>query len=217
MPSLCSALCTVSTLGLLVFAGFAPQEVPKDAARAAAVPGLQRFSEGLTVGDLLSAWTAETGRKFIWRDGGGIRERRLILTAVPQYGAGDADFVYESMLVSVGLGLIPAGPPESKLFVVEDVERSAVPKSRARFVARENLGTLVRHPAQVFITAFPLQHLTRAMPQNEFGPPIQQLLTNRNIEFVSWTGSSMIVAGFGPTLAAVGELMSAIDVPSEKK
>ena len=39
-------------------------------AQASGGPSLKRFAEGLTVGDLLSAWTEETGRKFVVREEG---------------------------------------------------------------------------------------------------------------------------------------------------
>jgi hypothetical protein len=89
--------------------------------------------------------------------------------------------------------------------------QGSVAKSRARFVPKENLAGLVRHPAQLFVTAFPIEHLSRGQP--DLGNPVSQLLSNRNVETVSMTGTAIVVSGFGPTLAAIGEVMSAIDVP----
>jgi hypothetical protein len=210
MTSIASGICTVATLALVLGTSFCPvppQEAPKGAAGAT----LARFGDGLTVGDLLTSWTAETGRKFVWRDGAGIRERRLTVTGAPQYAAADADFVYESMLASVGLALVAAGPVDSKMFVVEDVERSGGLKQRARFVKSDQLGTLTRSPAQVFATTVQLKHASAGSVRNA----LTAILANRNVEFTMDVPSAnaMIVVGFGPTLATLNEMMTAINVP----
>ena len=71
-----------------------PSSPPQDAPKASGGPTLQRFAEGLTVGDLLTTWTAETGRKFVVREDGNIRQRRLTLDRPPQHAAADADYVF---------------------------------------------------------------------------------------------------------------------------
>jgi hypothetical protein len=209
MTSIGSGVCTVATLALVLTSSFCPVP-PQDAPKGAAGATLARFGDGLTVGDLLASWTTETGRKFIWRDGTGIRERRMTVTGAPQYAAPDADFVYESMLASVGLALVPAGPADSKLFVVEDIERPAGLKARAKFVSKEQLPTLVRSPAQVFATAIPFKNIRPETVRNA----VSQVFTNRNVEFsMEITPNTLLVVGFGPSLAAFNDLMTAIDVP----
>jgi hypothetical protein len=209
MNAIGSGLCTLAALALVLGTSFCPAP-PQDAPKGAAGATLARFGDGLTVGDLLASWTAETGRKFVWRDGAGIRERRLTVTGAPTYAAADADYVYESMLASVGLALVPAGPTDSKLFVVEDIERPAGLKARARFVPKEQLPTLVRAPAQVFATAIPFKHIRAETVRNA----VQQVFTNRNVEFSMELGpNQLLVVGFGPSLSAFNDLLGAIDVP----
>ena len=131
--SVARGLCVL----VLATSAFVPSSAPQDVPKTSGGPALQRFAEGLTVGDLLSTWTAETGRKFVVREEGGLRQRRLTLTAPPQYAAADADYVFESMLSAAGLALSPAGPADAKLFVVENVERPPDSRQRARFVSRD--------------------------------------------------------------------------------
>src|SRR5688572_20207970 len=66
-----SGLCTLAALARVLGTSFCPAP-PQDAPKGAAGATLARFGDGLTVGDLLASWTAETGRKFAWRDGAGI-------------------------------------------------------------------------------------------------------------------------------------------------
>jgi len=191
-----------------------PSSAPQDAPKTSGGTRLQRFAEGLTVGDLLSTWTAETGRKFIVRDEGGLRQRRLTLTAPPQYAPGDADFVFESMLQAGGIVLSAAGPADSKLFVVDDIGQSGGVKSRAPYVHPQDVRNLFRSPAQVFMTAFPLKHLKADHVRNA----VSQILTNRNVEFTMDipSANALIVVGLGSTVTAIGNLLSSLDVPGAK-
>jgi hypothetical protein len=193
---------------------FVPSSVPQDAPKTSGVPSLQRFTEGLTVGDLLATWTAETGRKFVVREEGNIRQRRLTLTGPPQYASGDADFLFESMLQAGGLVLSAAGPADAKLFVVEDVAQSPGVKSRAAYVHPQDVRNLFRSPAQVFMTAFPLKHLKADQVRNA----VSQILVSRNVEYTMEVPSAnaLIVVGLGPTVTAIGNLLSSLDVPGAK-
>jgi hypothetical protein len=207
MTSIGSALATVATIALLLGSAFAPVS-PQDAPKPT---GALSFGDGTTVGVLLTTWTAATGRNFVLRDGNGIRERRLMVTGTIHHAGPDADFVFESMLASVGLALIPAGPGDAKLFVVEDTDRSSAGlKSRARFVPQDQLSQLVRSPAQVFATAISFKHVRAETLRNA----VSQVFTNRNVEFsMELTSNALLVVGFGPSLAAFNELITAIDVP----
>jgi hypothetical protein len=209
MTSIRSALRSVSALGLVAGLGLVPA-APQDTPRSPAAPTLQRFADGLTIGDLLASWTAETGRKFVVREDAGMRQRRISLTAPPQYAPADADYVFESMLSAAGLALMPAGPADAKLFVVEGVDQSSGLKARARFVPRDGLAALVRSPAQVFSTAIPLKHIKVESLRNA----VSQVLTNRNVEFTMDipSGNALYVVGFGPTLATIAEMIEAVDV-----
>lgn len=208
MTSIGSGICTVATLVLVIGTSFCPlppQDAPKKTFAASA-----QFAEGITVGDLLKTWTEVTGRKFVWRDGSGVRERRLTVTGKLEYEPADADYLYESMLASVGLALVAAGPADAKLFVVEDIERPAGLKARARFVSMNELHPLVRSPAQVYATAITFRHIRAETVRNA----LSQVLTNRNVEFsMELTPNSLLVVGFGPSLAAFSDVIAAIDVP----
>jgi type II secretory pathway component GspD/PulD (secretin) len=208
--SLARGLC------VLVLAGSAlvPSSAPQDAPKPSGGPSLKRFAEGLTVGDLLSAWTEETGRKFVVREEGNLRQRRLTLTAPPQYAPADADFMYESMLQAGGIVLSAAGPADAKLFVVDDVGQSGGVKARAPYVHPQDVRNLFRSPAQVFMTAFPLKYLKADQVRNA----VSQILTNRNVEFTMDipSANALIVVGLGPTVTAVGNLLSSLDVPGAK-
>ena len=97
------------------------------------------------------------------------------------------------------------------MFVVESVEQPAQLKARARFVPRESLAGLVRSPAQVFATAIPLKNIKVDSVRNA----VSQVLSNRNLEFTMDipSANTLYVIGFGPTLAALSDLLAAVDVP----
>jgi hypothetical protein len=203
MSSFCSVIVTFSALLLLSAGATDPQQDP--GMTYAVSP------EGISVATLIADWSAQTGRKFVTRLDPSILERRLILTGKLQYAPADADYMFESIIASAGLALLPAGPKDSKLFTVEDTERPAGVKSRASFVHQDKLGALSRFPAQVFTTAIRLKHIKVEHVRNA----IQQVLTNRNVEFAMdlQAANALMVVGFGPTIAAVSELIAVIDVP----
>jgi len=201
-------------VAVLAASALVPSHAPQDTPKPSGAPSLQRFSEGLTVGDLLATWTAETGRKFVVREDSALRQRRLTLTGPPQYAPGDADYVFESMIQAAGIVLSPAGPPDSKLFVVEDVAQPLGVKQRAPYVHPQDVRNLYRSPAQVFMTAFPLKHLKVDAVRNA----LSQILSNRNIEFTMDmpSNNALMVIALGPTVTSIGNLLSTLDVPGAK-
>src|SRR5437870_942248 len=97
MSSICSGICTFATLTLLLCSD-APLAPPQEAPKQQDGMWSHQFAlEGVPVGVVLTDWTHETGRKFVWGEGNGLRERRLTITGELKWTAADADFAFESL------------------------------------------------------------------------------------------------------------------------
>jgi type II secretory pathway component GspD/PulD (secretin) len=165
----------------------------------------------VSLDELAKRWSETTGRNFTYAPQLG-RGPALVLTGAVAVKKADADYVFESLLVRAGFALVAIGPPDSKLFGVEQVENGRSLKQNAAFVAAGDLTGLARKPAQVFTTSFTLRNVVASAARAS----ISQLLANRNAEMATeiLSSNTLVVTAFGPTLVAVKGVVEAADRPA---
>jgi hypothetical protein len=196
-----------------------PSETPARTMSVAAVPASQnvtvRFGPGPTpIEEFLAVWSESTGLNLSYPENL-FRGRCMVGLGVTTINRSDLDFLFQSLLVRHGFALVPSGPPDAAIMAVEQIDQSRMLKQSACWVPRDEVPGLDRRPAEVFMTVFSLEHAQA----KDVRAPLNFILSNRNAEFVQDVPSSnsIVVVGFGPTLAAVHSLITAVDVPSALK
>lgn len=210
-------LLGILILGCLVLPLSAqPADLARKTLTVAPVPGTQsvtvRFGPGPTpLEEFLAVWCDSTGLNLSYAENL-FRGKSLVGLGVTTVNRADLDFLFQSLLVRHGFVLIPSGPPDATIMVVEQIDQCRSLKQSARWVSPEAVPELDRRPAEVFMTAFPLRHAQ----VKDLRMPLNNILSNRNAEFVSEVPSSnsLVVVSFGPTMAAIHSLITAVDVPS---
>lgn len=176
-------------------------------------PGKFRFEtgpEGISLEELLAAWTEVTGHRFSYHDADMRGKPKVRVSGDVEITRNDADHFFQSLIVQQGFALVRAGPPDADLYLVTFIPNSGVLKSSAAFVDREQIPSLSRRPAEVFATSFQLQHI-RA---DQLRTALTQIMTNRVAELMAETSpKSITVIGFGPTLASIDGIIRATDRP----
>lgn len=171
--------------------------------------------DGMTTEDLLTTWKEATEIRFTYSDVHFRGKPRIKLNGLVPIAKGDLDTFFEGILVSHGYALVPVGPTASNTFSVEPIESSRYLKSRATFIDGARVAECARFPARVFMTSIQLKEVEVGRARMA----VQQILTNRQAEFVQEVQSSncIVVTGFGPTVAAVAQLVKSLDQPVPEK
>lgn len=168
--------------------------------------------DGLAIESMLHKWTELTGRRFNFRESDLRGRGNVMVTADVTVKKENVDSFFQSLLIMQGFALIPLGPPEAELYSIEPVDSSRILKQTAKFVPREKLGSMTGNRGEVIMTSIQLKHVD----VNATRGAVQQLLSNRQAEFAQevLSNNSLIVVGFAPTVAALEQLLTVLDVPA---
>lgn len=166
--------------------------------------------DGVSLEDLVSLWSKQTGKTFNYMDSEFRGKPRVSVRGLVRLKKSEIDWFYQSLILTHGFALVPIGPPAADAWRFEFIANSPSLRQSARHVAPSDTAALSRHPAQVFACSFQLQHVSAEQIQRT----LSQILVNRNIECVQASSpKSVLVVALGPTLATVGEIVKATDRP----
>ncbi|MAG57498.1 MAG: hypothetical protein CMJ83_14495 [Planctomycetes bacterium] len=172
-------------------------------------------ADGLSLEDFLGVWSEATGQRFSWRHQEFRGRGNVIFSGLVPVRKEELDFLFQGILVTQGFALIPTGPPSSQLYKVESFESSRILKQRAPFVSRDKIQSLKEQPARVYMTSFALDQVDVQSVRSA----VQQLVTNRAAEHIAEIRDSntIVAVAFGPTLAAIDDLLKSVDRALPKK
>ncbi len=219
--ALCAVIVVVAIAagaGVAVSQNTTPtQRAPAKSAQQIALSGdgedvtLNVGAEGMLLEEMLAQWTATTGRRFAYPEGSRLRGVVVRVTGVVTVKKAAADAMLESILVGHGFCLEPIVPPEANVFRVESIAEGRAVRQNAPFVPQERLADLQAAPARVFMTFI----RTHGVDATTVCGAIQHCLSQRNAEFAFLLGTrGFLVVGFGPTLAAIGSVVDAMEAAS---
>lgn len=171
-------------------------------------------AEGTTFPELLKVWNEVTGNCFFHYENM-FRGKKFCAQGKVTLDEAQVHRFFQTLLVHNGFCLIPVGPPDGKAFVVSQIDQSRQLKQSATWVAADDVPKLAERPGEVFMTSITLQHV----PVSQVREAVNLILANRNAEFAHEVAgsNSVLIVGFGSTLANIHALLQEMDKPSPLK
>ena len=168
--------------------------------------------EGLTLAEAVEWAAKDTGKSFLFGTKRTLEAKTIFLAGIHRVRRDKLYEFWQSVFVTQGFAIIPMGPDGGEFLLVEAIDSSRILKQRARYVAVEELPGLQRRAGEVIMTTIALRHVQVANVRQA----VTLILQNRQAEFTQEVASAnaLIVVGFAPTVFAISQLVTAMDVPS---
>jgi hypothetical protein len=153
----------------------------------------------IALDELVARWSETTGRAFVYgarlHDGPVVR-----LVGESRAPRADADFLFESILLRAGYGLLPSGPPEARTYSIEHAAESRSPRADAPFVDPKDLDAYAKRPAQIVSTVFRVKNVSA----HALRSGLQRRSSPLNIESLDVAGDEDALAATGAAAALLG-------------
>jgi len=171
--------------------------------------------EGAHLEEVIALWSKSTGHKFSPFPNSYRGKASVHLEGVSYIKQEDVHWFFQDLIVGHEFALVPIGPKDAHTWRLEPFAASRMLKQRATFVPSSEVAALIREPARVFATSFTLKEALAS----DVARALQSVLSSRQVEFVQAVNSSntVIVYAFGPTVAAIAQLVKDLDQPLPDK
>jgi general secretion pathway protein D len=171
-------------------------------------------ADGISLEQLVKDAEANTGKTFVYSDAAaaGVKNKTVKMLGTAVVHRSQVFSLFQGILISQNLAMTPLGDEKNGIFLIETVDQPQNRlKQRAPFVHESNLAQYRHEIGTVIMTSIQLKHIKVDNVRNA----IQQILTNRNVEFTMdvVSANSLIVVGFAPSVYALAQVIAAMDVP----
>jgi general secretion pathway protein D len=170
-------------------------------------------ADGILLEQLVKDAEASTGKTFVYSDTAatGIKGKKVQMLGTAVVARDQIFSLFQGILISQNLAMTPLGDEKNGIYLIETVDQPRQLKQRAPFVHQTNLPQYRHEVGTVIMTSLQLKHIKVENVRNA----VQQILTNRNVEFTMdvLSANSLIVVGFAPSVYALSQVIAAMDVP----
>ncbi len=168
-------------------------------------------AEGITLETAVEWASTTTNRPFQYKDASFRGKPRIMMTGKVSIEKDRIFEFWQAIFATQDFAMIPLGPNDGDFIMLEPIDQSRNLKQRATFVPSDRLDEYRHRIGEVIMTTITLKHVEVQSAR----PAIQLLMPNRSVEFSQDvpTANAMIICGFAPTVFAVRELLTAMDIP----
>ena len=176
-------------------AGFLTFDFPKD---------------GLDFEEFVKEASRATGREFVY-DVRRIATKSFNMIGTKRVHEGDFFKFLQVLFFAHDMAVVPIGPPDAEVLLIEDIKTSSSSGSRAVFVPVDELEKRRHNAGEIIAASFPLKHITPAQAKNG----IQSFFPKDRWSFAQpiEESNSLLVNGFAPKLWKVYLEIKKLDVP----
>jgi general secretion pathway protein D len=170
-------------------------------------------ADGISLEELVRNAEANTGKTFVYSDtaAASVKNKKVQMLGTAVVHKSQIFSLFQGILISQNLAMTPLGDEKNGIYLIETVDQPRQLKQRAPFVHESNLKDYRHEIGTVIMTSIQLKHIKVENVRNA----VQQILTNRNVEFTMdvLSANSLIVVGFAPSVYALSQVIAAMDVP----
>ncbi len=151
-----------------------------------------------------------TGKTFVY-DARRINNKKINMIGQKILKQEDLVSFLQVLFFAHDMAIVPIGPPETEVLMIEDVKTSQSLKQRAVFVSREELEKRRRRVGEIIATTIPLRYI----PVDKAQRALNNIVQDHRAGFVHpiEESNSLLVANFAPTVWAIYQMILAMDVP----
>ncbi len=151
-----------------------------------------------------------TGKAFVY-DSRRIQNKKINMIGKKVLKREDLVSFLQVLFYSHEMAIVPVGPPETEVLMIEDIKTSQSLKQKATFVSLEELEQKRRRVGEIVATTIRLRYI----PVEKAQRALANIVTDHRAGFVHSIeeSNSLLVANFAPTVWAIYQMIQAMDVP----
>jgi general secretion pathway protein D len=166
--------------------------------------------EGMKFEKFVQLASQLTGKAFVY-DVRRIQNKTINMVGKKVLKKEDIVSFLQVLFYSHDMAIVPVGPPETEVLMIEDVKTSQSLKQRAVFVSVDELEKRRRRVGEIIATTIRLRYI----PVDKAQRALNNILQDHRAGFVHpiEESNSLLVANFAPTVWAIYQMIQAMDVP----
>jgi general secretion pathway protein D len=143
-----------------------------------------------------------------------VQSKRFNMIGKKPVKKADLFSFFQTIFFAHDMAVVPLGPPEAEVLLIEDVKTSAILKQRAVFVDVSTLEQRRRNVGEIIATTIQLKNI----PVDKAQRALTNIIQEHRAGFVHpiEESNSLLVTNFAPTVWSMHQIIKAMDVEVEE-
>lgn len=167
--------------------------------------------EGLTIDEFVHLVNKHTGRVFVFDDQK-FKSKKFKMVGSKTLPQSQAYQFYQTLFRAENLALVPIGPKDAEVIIVEDLATAQFLKNTAVFVLPEDVPGMARDVGIIISTVYPLRYVDVGSVRAALSQVTANKATNLVVEIQS--ANSLLLTDFAPNVNSMLQLLKQMDVPA---
>ncbi|HGY91076.1 MAG TPA: hypothetical protein ENK43_07880 [Planctomycetes bacterium] len=186
-----------------------PQPIRKDANNMIT---FRLQPEGVPLEKFVASASVITGKTFVF-DPRRLSGKVINMIGTKKVAEEDVFSFLQVLFFAHDLAVLPIGPPETEVLLIEDIKTSQSLKDRAKFVTLDELETRRRRVGEILAVTIPLKYI----PVEKAQRALTNIIQEHRAGFVQTIeeANSLLIVNFAPKVWTMYQILKAMDVPVE--